>query len=141
MRHYPPVHHRRGALSALLLLLLTVATVPELVWAQAHLLEHDGHHHEAEAAGQAKVHWLQLVEIVVHGHHHPEGTPEHDHRLLPSPPVRQEAPRHVEQLGVRLAGIPAGEPSPVPASAQTQPAARLAGASPPLVHLLCVLLI
>jgi len=128
----------RKTLAAVLLLI--TAMVPELVWATAHLLEHDGHSHEAEESRHGTTHWSALAEILVHGHQHREGTSEHEHRLLPSPSIRQEAPRHVQAPAIIASAILQGEPSLLASNSPARPPLP-AGSSPPLLHLLCVLLI
>lgn len=113
------------------LLLLATAMAPEVVWAGAHVLEHHGHGHHADGD-------RELAEVLVHGHEHPEGTPDHEHSVLPSPAIRQDGP----------ASAPVSEAAPLerPACALSGTASgwqppRLAGPSPPLLHLLCTLLI
>ena len=109
------------------LLLLATAMAPELVWAGAHALHH--HDHEADGA---------LAEVLVHGHEHQEGTPDHEHSVLPSPAIRQDVPASVPESEAALLESPACEISGT-ASGWQPP--RLAGPSPPRLHLLCTLLI
>lgn len=121
--------HVRKMLAALLLLATVIA--PEVVWAGAHVLDHHGHGHHADSD-------RELAEVLVHGHEHPEGTPEHEHSVLPSPPIRQDAPASAPVSEAALLESPAREISGT--SSGWQPP-RLAGPSPPLLHLLCTLLI
>jgi hypothetical protein len=123
------VRARKRLIAALLL--LAIAMVPELVWAGTHWLDHHGHGVEAD-------HARELAEVLVHGHEHPEGTPDHEHSVLPSPSIRQDAP----------ASAPVSEAAPLesPACALSGTASgwqppRLAGPSSPRLHLLCTLLI
>ena len=117
----------RKSLAAAFLLLIA-AMGPGLAWAGAHVHHHG---HEAESAGD-------LAEVLVHGHEHPEGTPEHEHSVLPSPPIRQDAPASAPVAEAVPLESPACEISGT-ASGWQPP--RLAGPSPPLLHLLCTLLI
>lgn len=120
-----PAVRVRKMLAALLLLATVMA--PGLVWAGAHVHHHD---HEADSA-------RELAEILVHGHEHPEGTPEHEHSILPSPPIRQDAP-----ASAPVAEVPLESPAcEISGTASGWQPPRLAGPSPPLLHLLCTLLI
>ena len=115
-----PAVRVRKTLAALLLLLAT-GMVPELAWAVHGLHHHDDHGHEAE-----------LAEVLAHGHEHPEGTPEHEHSARQDPPKSAQAPA-AALLEVRTGEVRGTSPGWQPA--------RLAGPSPPLLHLLCTLLI
>lgn len=99
---------------------------PGLAWAGAH--SHDHEH------GSAR----ELASILVHGHEHQEGTPDHEHSLLPSPANRQDAPRSVWHTGVALLS---GETCPLSGTSSAWQPPRLAGPGPPILHLLCTLLI
>ena len=79
-----------------------------------------------------------MLTVLVHGHEHPEGTPEHEHSLLPPPPIRQDAPASSPVSEAAALESPACEISGT-ASGWQPP--RLAGPSPPLLYLLCTLLI
>ena len=111
-------------------LLLAAAMGPGLAWAGAHV-HHDGH--EADSA-------RELAEVLVHGHEHREGTPEHAHSLLPSPAIRQDAPGSAPVPGVVLEAR-TGEARSLSAPSPAWQLPRLDGPSPPRLHLLCTLLI
>jgi hypothetical protein len=125
-----PAVRVRKTLAAALLLLATILA-PEVVWAGAHALNHHGHGHDADSD-------RKLAEVLVHGHEHPEGTPDHEHSVLPSPAIRQDAPTSapvseaaaLESLACEISGTASGWQPP-----------RLAGPSPPRLHLLRTLLI
>ncbi len=139
MRHNRTVVLRQKIASVLLLASLTL--VPELAWAGAHFVEH---HHGIDSADSRHEHLdlAVLVEALLHGHHHPGEVPDHDHPvLLFSSSVRPQAFR--------------GLASPIPAAPQAATIvphalarasavpsrARSSGPSPPLLLLLCTLLI
>lgn len=119
------------------LLVFAFSAAPELLWLGAHALSH--HEHAGEEAG----HHADLPEhaaALVHGHQHAEGEPEHEHNLVPPPPLRQGPPRDVQTPAIASLGDPYAAPLP----AGTPPLAgriQLSGASPPLLHLHCALLI
>jgi hypothetical protein len=117
------------------LLLLAIAMVPELVWAGTHWLDHHGHGVEADSARNLT---QDLAEVLVHGHDHPEGTPDHEHNVLLSPSIRQDAPASPPVSEAAPLESPACEISGT-ASGWQPP--RLAGPSPPRLHLFCTLLI
>jgi hypothetical protein len=117
------------------LLLLAIAMVPELVWAGTHWLDHSRHGHEADSARNLT---RNLAEVLVHGHEHSEGTPDHEHSVLLSPAIRQDAPASAPVSEAAPLESPACEISGT-ASGWQPP--RLAGPSPPRFHLLCTLLI
>lgn len=122
-----PAVRRRKTLAAALLLLAS-AMGPGLAWTGAHV-----HHHGQEAESAR-----ELAEILVHGHEHQEGTPEHEHSVRPAPPVRQDAPASAPASEVALLESAADAVSGTPSGWQPP---RLAGPGPPLLHLLCTLLI
>jgi hypothetical protein len=103
---------------------------PGLVWAGAHVHHHD---HEADSARE----W---AEVLVHGHEHQEGTPDHEHSLLPSPAIRQDAPTSAQVAGFILE-TRADETRLLSAASPVWQPPRLDGPSPPRLHLLCTLLI
>jgi hypothetical protein len=80
-------------------------------------LTHDADgHHDHDRAQQARIH---AAELIVHGHHHEDGTPPHQHALVlekAAPlstrvsPVRDPAPSI--PATVTLSTSPAGFPSP-----------------------------
>jgi hypothetical protein len=111
------------------LLLLAAAMGPGLAWAGAHV------HHHGHEAGSAR----ELAEVLVHGHEHQEGTPGHEHSLLPSPAVRQDAPGSAQVPGVLLE-TRAGETRPLSRISVWQ-LPWLDGPSPPILYLHCTLLI
>jgi hypothetical protein len=113
-------------------LLLSAVMAPGLVLAGAHSHD-DGHSHEGDSA-------RDLAEVLVHGHEHQKGTPDHEHSLLPPPAVRQDAPGSAQVPGVILeAGT--GETRSLSAASPAWQLPRIDGPSPPILHLLCTLLI
>ena len=124
----PAVRVRKSLAAAFLL--LASAMGPGLVWAGAHVHHHG---HEADSA-------RDLAEILVHGHEHQEGTPEHEHSLLPSPAIRQDAPGSAQVSGVILE-TRTGETRSLSTASPAWQLPRLDGPSPPRLHLLCTLLI
>jgi hypothetical protein len=135
MRNNRCVQIRKPLAAALLL--MTFAALP-LLWLGAHALEHDGHAEEATGSG---VEWSDLAKILVHGHEHAEGTPDHEHYLLPSPTLRPDPPRDLQVPAV--ASLEALNPeSFLLASARSRhDELRVSPQKPPLRHLLCALLI
>jgi len=125
----PPVRVRKILAAALLL--LAAAMGPGLAWAGAHV-HHDDH--EADSA-------RDLAEVLVHGHEHQERTPDHEHSLLPSPAVRQDGPRNAEVSGVAPLEAGMGETLSLSGTSSAWQLPRIAGPSPPILHLLCTLLI
>jgi hypothetical protein len=135
MGHNPRVPFRKPLAAALLL--LAVAAMPLWLWLGAHALEH-GH---AETAAGHGTEWAGLAKALVHGHHHPEESPDHEHHLLPSPPLRPDPPQDLQAPS--MAFQPAPDPGHVLLSSANpwRGEIRLSGSSPPRLHLLCVLLI
>jgi hypothetical protein len=125
---------------AVTLLLLATAMVPGLVWAGEHWLHYSEHRPEAGIA-------RNLAEVLVHGHEHSEGTPDHDHNRLPTLAVRHDASlRHDASKSFQVSEAalpesPAVGPSSLPEISRTWQLPRLDGPSPPRLHLLCTLLI
>lgn len=124
----PPVRVRKILAAALLL--LAAAMGPGLAWAGAHV-HHDDH--EADSA-------RDVAEVLVHGHEHQEETPDHEHRLLPSPAVRQDAPGSA-QVSVFTLETRTGETRSLSAVSPAWQILRIDGPSPPILHLHCTLLI
>jgi hypothetical protein len=126
---------------AILFLLLASFAAPGLVWAGVHGLEH---HHEEEAAERehAASHCREAAPAVgalLHGHAHPEGVPEHGHELVSAPSLR---------LDPRPGVPPAGQPAAIVLAARApgserpvRPVSPPGASPPPLLHLLCTLLI
>jgi len=107
--------------------------VPGLALAGAHFHEHGhGHGHDADSS-------RELAEVLVHGHEHQEGTPEHEHSLLPSPAVRQDAPESAQVPDILETRT--GQTLSLSAASPAWQLPRLDGPSPPRLHLLCTLLI
>jgi len=127
----PPVRVRKTLAAAFLL--LAAAMGAGLVWAGAHC-HHYGHGHEAGST-------RDFAEVLVHGHEHQEGTPDHEHSLLPSPAVRQDAPRNAEVSGVAPLEAGTGDNLSLSGTSSAWQLPRIAGPSPPILHLLCALLI
>jgi len=138
IRHNPPVADWKKLATAFLL--LAVATMPTAVWAGTRLLQQHGYGCEAEHARHDPG-LIELAEILVHGHQHREGTPDHQHNLLPSPPIRQEAPRCLQVSGVVSSDAPTEEAPLFSGTASAWQLPWRAGSSPPILHLLCSLLI
>lgn len=112
--------------------------MPQWLSLGAHALEDHGHAHEAAGHGAE---WSGLAKALVHGHHHPEEVPGHEHHLLPSTPLRPDPPRDLQAPAI--ASRPAQDPERVLLSSASQwrGETRLSGSSPPRLHLLCTLLI
>ncbi|HSN89404.1 MAG TPA: hypothetical protein VL025_21755 [Thermoanaerobaculia bacterium] len=130
---------RTGSSRFLLTLLLLAAWVaPGLPWLAAHAVLHD-HHHETADHGAADHHGMAM-EALLHGHAHPDGVPRHSHELVTAAPVRPES---APELRVAVAGLPSN-PLPAPKTAvawMARPADPPGADPPPLLHLLCILLI
>ncbi|HYO11923.1 MAG TPA: hypothetical protein VE685_01865 [Thermoanaerobaculia bacterium] len=137
MRHNPRVPFRKPLAAALLL--LAVAAMPQWLWLGAHAL--GDHGHAGDAAGHG-TEWSGLAKALVHGHQHSEGVPDHEHHLLPSPPLRQDPPRDLQAPG-GMAFLEAPDTGHLLLSAAHPLGERTthSGSSPPRLHLLCVLLI
>jgi hypothetical protein len=123
---------------AAVLVLLTLAAMPQWLGLGAHALAH--HEHDGEAAGHGPE-WSGLAESLVHGHQHAEGVPEHEHRLLPSPTFRPDPPQDPDTPVLASLEPAAADPLPPAGSASEPPGACLSGSGPPRLHLLCTLLI
>lgn len=133
MHNNPLVLFRRRLAASLLF--LTLSAIPGL-WLGAHAL--GAHGHTDEAAG---VEWSALAQALVHGHEHADGTPEHEHRILPSTYLRPEPPPRDLQAPV-LAALQAPVADGLPlANARRRDGLRPPGSSPPPLQLLCTLLI
>lgn len=136
-----PVRRNRQLATALLLMAASIA--PELLWAGAHAVEH---HHEAEAAGHDALRCpaaSRAADALLHGHGHPDGVPEHEHRLLSSPPFRHD-PQSIARAGpaAALSVFASGPPSVMPGPSRSLRPAEPPGSSPPpRLELLCTLLI
>lgn len=130
MRHNPGVPGRNRLAAALLL--LATAAMPHLLWLGTHALEH--HEHAGEE-------WSEHAQALVHGHEHPEGVPDHEHDLLPSPPLRPDPPRDLPAPGI--ASLEAPDTVHVQLASDHPWRGRIghSGSSPPRLHLLCILLI
>jgi hypothetical protein len=137
MRHTPEVASRKKLATALVLFALTMA--PELLWLGAHALEHHADHVDLGPAHPGHGGLRELAEILVHGHHHPPGVPDHRHPSLSSSAVRNEVPRSHEVVGASRAAAPVAALALDSRSSSVWPLARLAGESPPLLYSLCTL--
>lgn len=135
MRNNPPVQVRRSLAAALLL--MTVAGMP-LFWLGAHVLEHHGHAEDRVASGAE---WSEFAEILVHGHEHAEGVPDHEHDFLPSPTVRPDPPRDCQAPAVAALETPEPKHFLLYRARPWPGDIRPCGSSPPRLHLLCTLLI
>lgn len=127
------VPFRKGLAAALLL--LAAAALPQLLWMGAHGLAHPHHEHAEEAEHSA------LAKILVHGHEHEEGVPDHEHHLLTSPLLRLDTPQDLQAPDfATLAFLKAPEAEHL-LSSSPHPRwgpVRLSGSSPP-PDLLCIL--
>lgn len=132
----------RARLFVLLLLVASFAA-PELVWAGVHALEHHGEHgapddHTAPPGPEAAA----ALGALLHGHAHPDNVPGHDHEVTNAPPLRLDPRSPAVQAGAlaasgaALAALPAEK-----AARAVRPAAPAGASPPPLLHLLCTLLI
>lgn len=104
-----------------LILLATLALVPQALWLALHALEH---HHEIEACPDASA--------LVHGHAHEAGTPGHEHEIastsaaaitnltrLPAPGLTgaaRHAPRAPSGPSAEACAVAATESPPGPAA-------------------------
>lgn len=126
----PGVPGRRRLSAALLL--LAAAALPHLLWLAPHVLEPHEH---------AREEWTGHSQVLAHGHEHPEGVPDHEHNLVPSPPLRPEPPRDLPAPGIASLESP-GEGLLLLSKARPWPGRiGLSGSGPPRLHLLCTLLI
>lgn len=116
---------RKGLAAALLL--LATAALPQLLWMGAHGLAHHEHAEEAEQS--------TLAKILVHGHEHEEGVPDHEHHLLTSPLLRLHTPQDLQAPDFSaLALLKAPEAERHLLSSRPCPrwgSIRLSGSSPP----------
>jgi hypothetical protein len=112
--------------------------MPQLLVLGAHAFEHHGHE-ESRAGYNAE--WPGLAHALMHGHEHEEGVPEHEHHLLPSPPVRPDAPRDLQAPALAYLEVMDAGHLLLSSSPQRWEETRLSGSSPPRLHLLCTLLI
>lgn len=118
---------------AVTLLLLAAWMAPGLPWLAAHAVFHD---HETADHGAAD--HDMAVEALLHGHAHPDGVPRHGHELVTAAPARHES---APELRAAVPGLPP-DPLPAPAVAwMARPADPPGADPPPLLHLLCILLI
>ncbi|HKV09655.1 MAG TPA: hypothetical protein VJ725_16055 [Thermoanaerobaculia bacterium] len=126
------------------LLLLTAWVAPGLPWLAAHAVLHHDHgaaDDGAEKNGAAPCHeGKEAVQALLHGHPHPDGVPRHGHELVTAAPARHES---VPELRAAVPGLPSDPlPAPKTAVAWAAHSADPPGADPPpLLHLLCILLI
>jgi hypothetical protein len=130
---------RRKEAAALLVCILGLA--PAMTWSGALWLEHHGHGHGIAHGEDAHPGWDDLLTVLVHGHQHRAGTPDHEHDLLPSTEGAQKRSRDLSSPGIAspesFPAISAALPRRAPAVA----ALARSGSSPPRLHLLCTLLI
>ncbi|HYN20561.1 MAG TPA: hypothetical protein VE078_06350 [Thermoanaerobaculia bacterium] len=125
---------------AIAVVLLAVMTVPAAIWAGVQLLPQ--HVHELEAGHAHHDHGLSdLAEILVHGHEHREGVPDHQHNFLPSPPVRPVLPLDLQTPGIASLQTLDTATVLLPGVQAWSGEIGLSGSSPPRLHLLCTLLI
>jgi hypothetical protein len=133
---------RRGPRFFLLLLAVayTAAGLPRLI---VHELHHDAH----EAAGRHshgvadRLDGAAALQILLHGHAHPDGIPEHSHRIAPTIPVRHDILDFQPPADLGLLRSALVEQS-IPASFEPTRGVTPPGAGPPSrLHLLCTLLI
>jgi hypothetical protein len=128
---------------AVLLLLLAAFAAPELLWASVHAIEHHRAHaaapdHGASGCPEAGM----AVAVLLHGHAHPDGTPEHGHELLNAPPFRLDPRPESPPASAGQAWAAAlAEPVSQSAARTARPSAPPGAGPPLLLHLLCALLI
>jgi hypothetical protein len=118
-------------------LLLAAWMAPGLPWLAENAVLHD---HETADHGAAD-HGM-AVEALLHGHAHPDGVPRHSHELVTAAPARHES---APELQAAIPGLPS-DPLPAPKAKMAiaragDPAGPPDAAPPPLLHLLCILLI
>lgn len=94
------------------LMLLAIAMAPGFAWVGQH-----------------------LAEVLVHGHEHHEGTPDHEHSL------RLDAPRGAQAPAAVLLEVRTDQAGSLPGTSFAWQPPRPAGPSPPILQLLCTLLI
>lgn len=121
------------------LLLLAAAALPQLFGLGVHALRHHGHGKGATGYGAE---WSHLARAVVHGHEHGEEIPDHEHHLLPSPPLRLDVLRDL-QVPSSFAFLEAPDTGHRLLSGvhPLREKKGLSGPSPPILHLVCTLLI
>jgi hypothetical protein len=119
-----------------LLVLFTVLALPHLFAPDAYAFALQGHAHGTDDAE-----WSGLAQALVHGHAHQDGVPAHEHHLLPSPTLLMHV-LQAPQPALSALKTP-GPEGPVPAASRAWEQKRWepTGSSPPLLHLLCTLLI
>ncbi|HYH45217.1 MAG TPA: hypothetical protein VEG34_05980 [Thermoanaerobaculia bacterium] len=128
----------RRPLAASLVLLAALA-LPPLLGLAAHELAHHGHGEETGADGADG---SGLGRMLVHGHGHAAEVPDHDHHLLPAPPLRPLAPPDLLAPVPALRAAPGAGRLPMPDArpwAWSRP--EPSGSGPPRLQLLCALLI
>lgn len=145
LRHTPGVPLRKPI--ALVLLAFAAAMVPEVLWLGAHVLA-DHHHHHATGATEThdQTHETRCAEVaaaIAHGHGHGEGVPEHEHDLVLPPALRHDSRFEILRAPAvtDLAPPVAAPPSPAARESFGARPSGLTGSGPPLLALLCTLLI
>jgi hypothetical protein len=133
-----PVRHNPGVmlhrLLAAALLVLAFGAVPELLWLGAHSVGHHEHHeHSADRP--------ELAKALFHGHEHAKGEPEHEHHPVPSSPVRHDPPQEAGVPDIASSAVAEPARPQLASTASWQETVWPSGSSPPLLHLLCTLLI
>lgn len=116
------------------LLLLASSMAPKVVWAGAHWLDHHGQGQDADSD-------RELAEVLVHGHEHADGVPDHEHRFLPSPTFRPDPPQDLDVPATAALESLEGGQLPFSGAPPWRSATSLCGSGPPRLHLLCTLLI
>ena len=118
------------------LLLLAAAALPQWLWMGAHALEHQSHTAHSEHRP-----WADLAQTLLHGHHHEDGVPDHQHLLQLHVPLRPDAPRDLQAPAASSPDLVETGPLLPTAASPWRERVRIAGDSPPRLHLLCTLLI
>lgn len=124
---------------AVTFLLLAAWMAPGLPWLAAHAVFPHDHDHDHEAAEHEAVE-AAAVRAILHGHAHPDGVPAHGHEVVTAAPAR---PEPAPEVRAAVPGLPLDLPSaPRTAAAWVARPSGPPGADPPpLLQLLCVLLI
>lgn len=117
---------------------------PGLPWLAAHAVLHHDHgtaDHGAAEHDAAPCHeGEEAVQALLHGHAHPDGVPRHGHELVTAAPARHDS---APEIRAAVPGL-AQDPLPAPKTAvawMARPAGPPGADPPPLLHLLCILLI
>lgn len=120
---------------AVTLLLLAAWMAPGLPWLAAHA----AFHHDHEAAEHEAVEEV-AVRALLHGHAHPDRVPRHGHEVVTAAPARPDSAPEVRAAAPGISSSPLPAPR-MAASWRARPSDLPGSDPPPLLHLLCALLI